>query len=238
MFEDEVATIRQVNFSGNTKTHDEVVRRALRTIPGNTYSHQAIVRTIREMGTLGYLNAEKITPDILPNPADRTVDIDYSLEESQSTDNFEFSGGFGGRGIGIILAARVNFNNFSLRRMFEKGGWNPIPSGDGQRLSLGVQVTGRGFQSYSLGFTEPWLAGRPTSLGVNFSYNLLNDNLTNQKNKLFSASVSLGKRLRWPDDFFSTRGTLSYQLFDIAGGALFLAEGQSSILSYRIFAQN
>ena len=231
--EDEIATIKQVTFSGNTKTHDDVVRRTLRTLPGRTYSQQDIIRTIRELSTLGFFNPENIVPSPIPNPQDRTVDIDYALEESQSTDNFEFSGGFGGRGIGIILAARVNFNNFSLRRMFEKGGWNPIPSGDGQRLSLGVQVTGRGFQSYSLGFTEPWLAGRPTSLGVNFSYNLLNDNLTNQKNKLFSASVSLGKLLRWPDDFFSTRGTLSYQLFDIAGGALFLAEGQSSILSYK-----
>lgn len=233
IFEDEIATIKEVNFSGNTKTHDDVVRRTLRTLPGRTYSQQEIIRTVRELSTLGFFNPENIVPTPIPNFQDRSVNIEYALEESQSTDNFEFSGGFGGRGIGVILAARVNFNNFSLKRAFEKGGWSPIPSGDGQRLSLGVQVTGTGFQSYSLGFTEPWLAGRPTSLGVNFSYNLLNDNALNQRNKLFSSSVSLGKRLRWPDDFFSTRATVSYQLFDIAGGALFLAEGQSSILSFK-----
>ena len=233
--EDEIATIKEVSFSGNSKTHDDVVRRTLRTIPGNTYSQDAIIRTIRELSTLGFFNPENITPNQLPSFEDRTVNIDYTLEESQSTDNFEFSGGFGGQGIGIILSARVNFNNFSLRNMFEPGGWDPIPSGDGQRLSLGAQVTGTGFQTYSLSFTEPWFRGRPTSLGVSFSYNLFTDNNSGieQRSELFSTSLSLGKRLRWPDDFFSTRGTLNYQLFDIAGGALFLAEGTSNILSFK-----
>jgi outer membrane protein insertion porin family len=230
IFEDEKATIRQVNFSGNTKTHDEVVRRSLRTVPGNTYSRSALVRTIRELGTLGFFNPEKINPELIPNPQDRTVDVEFQLEESQSTDNFEFSGGFGGRGIGVILSARVNFNNFSLQRMFEKGGWNPIPSGDGQRLSLGVQVTGTGFQSYSVGFTEPWLRGRPTSFGVNMSYNIINLRGSTERNELLNTSVSVGKRLKWPDDFFQTQTTLSYQLYDIFG-ATFLAEGTTSILS-------
>ncbi len=231
IFEDEKATIRQVNFSGNTKTHDEVVRRTLRTVPGNTYSRSAIVRTIRELSTLGYFNPEAITPDLVPNANDRTVDVEYRLEESQSTDNFEFSGGFGGRSIGIILSARVNFNNFSLQRMFEKGGWKPIPSGDGQRMSVGVQVTGTGFQSYTLGFTEPWFRGKPTSLGINLSYNLINLRNSNERNELFNSSLSIGKRLKWPDDFFSTQSVISYQLYDVFG-ATFLAEGTTSIISF------
>lgn len=232
LYEDEVATIRRVSFSGNTQTHDDVVRRTLRTTPGNTYSRDAIVRSIRELSTLGYFNPENITPDVLPNPQDKTVDISFDLDESQSTSNFEFSGGYGGRFIGAIISARLNFNNFSLKRAVE-GDFNPFPSGDGQTLSLGVQVTGTGYQSYSFGFVEPWLDGKPTSLGVNLSYNLINYTTTSERNKLFSASVSLGKRLRWPDDFFSTRTVLSYQLYDVAGATSFLAEGTSSLVSVR-----
>lgn len=231
--EDEIATIDQVTFSGNTKTHDDVVRRTLRTIPGKTYSRQAVVRTIRELGTLGYFQQQNITPDLNPNIQNKTVDISYQLDESQSTDNFEFSGGFGGRGIGLILSARLNFNNFSMGRALRGEGFNPIPSGDGQKLSLGVQVTGGGYQSYSFGFQEPWLSGRPLSLGVNFNYNLINYRGSDIRNELFSSSVSLGKRLNWPDDFFTQRTVLSYQLYDVAGGASFLAEGTSSVVSVK-----
>ena len=230
IYEGEIATIEEVSFSGNTKTHDDVIRRTLRTVPGQTYSRQAIMRTIRELGQLGYFQPQAITPDLNPNVENNTVDISYQLDESQSTDNFEFSGGFGGRGIGIILSARINFNNFSIQRAIRGEGWNPIPSGDGQKLSIGAQVTGGGFQSYNLGFQEPWLSGKPISLGVNFSYNLFK--FRTGKNELFSSSVSLGRRLKWPDDFFSQRTELSYQLFDVAGSS-FLAEGASNILSIR-----
>lgn len=244
IIEDEIATIREVSFSGNTKTHDDVVRRTLRTVPGSTYSRSAIIRTIRELGQLGYFTPEGITPDLFPNREERTVDIEYQLDETQGSDNFEFSGGFGGRQIGVILAARVNFNNFSVQRMFEPGGWNPIPSGDGQKLSLGVQVTGRGYQSYSFSFTEPWLRGRPTSLGVSLSYDLLNysrsrnrftgsSSGTDRSNELFSASVSLGRQLQWPDDFFTQRSILTYNRFNVAGFSQVFEDGQADLLSLR-----
>lgn len=241
IIEDEIATIRRVSFSGNTKTHDDVVRRTLRTIPGATYSRSAIVRSIRELGTLGYFNPEGITPNINPNREEGTVDIGFELDESQGTDNFEFSGGFGGRQIGVILSARVNFNNFSVARIFEPGGWNPIPSGDGQKLSLGVQVTGRGYQSYSFSFTEPWLRGRPTSLGVSMSYNLLNYRTSfftsldqpDRRNELFTASVSLGRQLQWPDDFFSQRLILTYNRFNVLGFSGIFEDGQADILTLR-----
>ncbi|MDX1671518.1 MAG: outer membrane protein assembly factor BamA [Balneolaceae bacterium] len=231
--EDEIATIKEVTFSGNTKTHDEVVRRTLRTIPGNKYSRSAVVRTIRELGTLGYFQPNAITPNLNPDQQNHTVDISYQLDESQSTDNFEFSGGFGGRGIGLILSARVNFNNFSIQRAVRGEGWNPIPSGDGQKLTLGVQVTGSGFQSYNLGFQEPWLGGKPRSFGVNLGYDLINFRNSNAKNELVQGSVSLGRRLKWPDDFFSMQTVLTYQLFDVVGGTAFLADGTSSILSLK-----
>ncbi|MFV1883681.1 MAG: outer membrane protein assembly factor BamA [Balneola sp.] len=232
LYEDEIATIRRVSFSGNTNTHDDVVRRTLRTVPGNTYSREAIVRSIRELSTLGYFDPQNITPDVIPSPQTKEVDVSFMLDESQSTSNFEFSGGYGGRSIGAIISARLNFNNFSLKRAVE-GDFTPFPSGDGQTLSLGVQVTGTGYQSYSFGFVEPWLNGKPTSLGVNLSYNFIRYRGFDERNKLFSASISLGKRLKWPDDYFSTRSVLSYQLYDVAGSTSFLAEGTSSIISIR-----
>jgi outer membrane protein insertion porin family len=231
IYEDEIATIRRVSFDGNSKTHDDVVRRTLRTIPGQKYSRRAIIRTIRELGQLGYFRPQSITPNLIPNRENNTVDINYTLGESQSTDNFEFSGGFGGQGIGLILSARLNFNNFSIQRAFSGEGWNPIPSGDGQRLSLGVQVTGSGYQSYSIGFREPWLGGKPLSFGVNLSYNLISYRNSDIRNELLSSSITLGRRLDWPDDYFTHQSVLSYQLYDVAGGASFLAEGTSSVLS-------
>ena len=240
--EDEIATIRRVSFTGNTKTHDDVVRRTLRTVPGETYSRSNIVRSIRELGTLGYFSPEGIQPDLDPDRENSTVDILFNLDETQGTDNFEFSGGFGGRQIGVILAARVNFNNFSFRRMFEPGGWRPIPSGDGQRLSLGVQMTGRGYQSYSFSFTEPWLRGRPTSLGVSASYNYINYGRQpsyynfgfeqpDRRNELFSTSVSLGRRLNWPDDYFTQRLVLTFNHFNVLGWDTIFEDGRANILS-------
>lgn len=232
IYEDEVATINAVSFTGNTKTHDDVVRRSLRTVPGNTFSRDAIVRSIRELGTLGFFDAEGIEPDYDPDPNTKTVDIIYSLKEAASTDNFEFSGGYGGQAIGAIVSARVNFNNFSLRRAFEKGGWAPIPSGDGQQVSLGVQVTGSGYQSYSLGFMEPWLNGKPNSFGINLSYNLINNKYWGYgKSELFTGSVSLGRRLQWPDDFFTQRTILGYQLYDVKEGGVAMQSGITNTIT-------
>tara|TARA_R100000908_G_scaffold59878_2_gene36784 strand:- start:20021 stop:22495 length:2475 start_codon:yes stop_codon:yes gene_type:complete len=233
LYEDEIANIRQVDFVGNSRTHDNVVRRTLRTIPGNRYSRDAIIRSIRELGQLGFFDPQNIQPDLVPNQQEKTVDITYRLDDSQSTSNFEFSGGYGGSSIGVILSASVNFNNFSLQRALEKGGWTPIPTGDGQKLSLGVQVTGTGYQSYSFGFQEPWFRGKPTSLGFNVSYNLLNYQGFNERNELFSSSISLGKRLKWPDDYFSTRTVLGYQLYNVSGTEAYFAEGSSNLLTLK-----
>ena len=232
IYEDEIATVKEVSFTGNTKTHDDVVRRTLRTTPGSKYSRQAIIRSVRELGTLGYFDAQNLQPDVLPDRNNKTVDVSYDLDESVSTDNFEFSGGYGGQAIGAIISARVNFNNFSIKRAFEKGGWKPIPSGDGQKLSLGVQVTGQGYQSYSVNFVEPWLGGKPTSLGVNLSYNLINSSgFSTGKSELFAGSVSIGKRLKWPDDYFSIRTTLGYQLYDVSQTTSFQRAGISNSIT-------
>lgn len=231
IYEDEIATIKNVSFSGNTRTHDNVVRRTLRTIPGQTYSRQSIIRSIRELSQLGYFDPANIEPSQYPNVQDKTVDISFKLDDTKSTSTFEFSGGYGGPSIGVILSSRVNFNNFSVQRAFEKGGWEPIPTGDGQQVSLGVQVAGNGYQSYSFGFMEPWFRGKPTSVGFNVSYDFINIRNTNEKNELFSSTVSVGRRLKWPDDFFVQRTIIGYQLYDVVGNASFLAEGTSSLLT-------
>ena len=232
LYEDEIASVGEVTFFGNTQTHDNIVRRTLRTVPGNQYSRQDIIRSVRELSTLGYFNPEGIVPNVIPDYENKKANVTYTLDESESTSNFEFSGGYGGRVIGAIISARLNFNNFSLKRAVE-GDFSPFPAGDGQTLSLGVQVTGSGYHSYSFGFVEPWLNGKPTSLGVNFSYNLIKYSYSDERNKLFSASVSVGKKLKWPDDYFSTRTTVGYQLYDVIGGSRYLAEGTSSLISVR-----
>ncbi len=233
IYEDEIATIKNVGFTGNTRTHDDVVRRTLRTVPGNKYSRSAIIRSIRELGTLGFFDPESIEPDVMPNRSDKTVDVSYRLDDTQSTSNFELSGGYGGSGIGVIISARVNFNNFSLQRAFKKDGWTPIPTGDGQQLSLGVQVTGRGYQSYNFGFNEPWFRGKPTSVGFNISYDFFNSTYNDSKYALFSSNVSIGRRLKWPDDYFSQRTVIGYQLYDIAGTENYLSAGNSNLFTIR-----
>ncbi len=230
IYEGEIATIDEVSFTGNVETHDNVIRRNLHTIPGNTYSRRAVIRTVRELGTIGYFRPASIRPNLMPNRENNTVDITYTVEPSQSTDTFEFSGGYGGSRIGLILSARVSFGNFSLERALNGEGWNPIPSGDGQTLSLGIQISGNGYQSYSFSFTEPWLAGRPNSLGISASYNVLSIIGSDQTNKLLSTSVSLGRRLDWPDDYFTQQTILNYRLYDISGGRFLLDEGRSATL--------
>ncbi len=240
IIEDEIAVVNSVGFSGNVKTHDDVVRRTLRTIPGNNYSRSAIMRSIRELATLGYFVPENIRPDLDYDFENKTVDINFFLDESQSTDNFEFSGGYGGRQLGLILAARVNFNNFSVQNMFDRSTWSPLPSGDGQRLSLGVQVTGSGYQTYSFSFMEPWFRGRPNSLGVSVAYNYFGGSASSGffqtstlgRQELFSASVSYGRRLTWPDDFFTSTSRIQYQYFNVRQFTDFLS-GQSNVISYK-----
>lgn len=235
--EDEIATVRQVDFSGNTKTHDDVVRRNLRNLPGSRYSRSAIIRSIRELSQLGYFDPEAIQPDLDVDYENKEVDIVYMLDESQSTDNFEFSGGYGGRQFGLILSAKVNFNNFSAGNMFNGEAWRPLPSGDGQKLTLGIQVTGRGYQNFSFGFQEPWFLGRPNSFGVNLSYSLFSGrsrsyfrSTTSRRQEMFSGSVSYGRRLSWPDDYFRHITRLRYQYFDVDGFVSMLG-GQANIIS-------
>ena len=212
------ARINKVSISGNTKTNDHVVMRELRTRPGQLFSRTDIIRTTRELAQLRYFDPETIVPDIVPNASDGTVDITYKVEET-SSDQIELSGGWGyGRIIGTL---GLSFNNFSMRKVFEAGAWKPVPSGDGQKLSLRLQSYGKGYLSYSASFTEPWLGGRkPNSLSVTYWHSLYS-NGKSKKDPLRSdfvingLTVGLGKRLAWPDDFFTLYQAVTLQRYDL-----------------------
>jgi len=218
IFEGKQATINKVTVKGNTRTNDHVIIREIRSQPGQLFNRSDIIRTTRELAQLQYFNQEKINPVPIPNPAEGTVDIEYDVEET-SSDQIELSGGWGyGRVIGTL---GVSFNNFSARNLFNSKAWRPVPSGDGQRLSVRLQSYGKGYISYNASFTEPWLGGRkPNSFTVSVYHSLYSNGLSKndperQSFTLNGLSFILGKRLTWPDDFFSLIQSINLQRYDL-----------------------
>ena len=220
IFEGPQATIDKVTIAGNDRTHEHVIRRELRTRPGQKFSRTDIVRSQREIVNLGYFNPEALGISTPVNAQRGTVDIEYTVEEKPS-DLLELSAGWGGAGRGVIGTLGVSFNNFSLRNILHKETWSPLPQGDGQRLSLRAQTNGRFFQSYNASFTEPWLGGKkPNSFTVaGFLTRVTNGQLSTSVNfqrlTIASLSVGLGTRLKWPDDNFVSNTTLTYQVLNL-----------------------
>lgn len=222
------ATIKNINISGNDKTKEYVIRRELRTIPGEKFSRTEVIRTEREIAQLGFFNQEKIGINPIPHPEDGTVDIDYTLEE-KSSDQLELSAGWGGN-IGLTGTLGVTFNNFSLSNIFNKKAWSPLPSGDGQKLSARIQANGKSYRAENLSFTEPWFGGKKrNSLTVSFyntrysnaySYNAATGSYqTNHSDtshlNILGVGVALGKQLRWPDDFFTLTYAVNYNVYQL-----------------------
>ncbi len=215
VYEGKQARINRIMIVGNDKTNDHVIRREIRTLPGELFSRSDIIRTQRELMQLGYFNPETMSVNPIPNQENGTVDIEYVLEEKPS-DQIELSGGWGGGR--VVGSLGVSFNNFSTRNFFKKGAWRPLPAGDGQRLSLRAQSTGLGFQAYSMSFTEPWLGGRkPNSLSISLTHTNLNNTSGDftQSFKSYGMSLGLGRRLKFPDDFFTLYNEASYQYYVI-----------------------
>ncbi len=214
MFEGPLATIDQVTIKGNDRTHEHVIRRELFTLPGEKFSRADIIRSQRQIVGLGYFNQENLGINTPVNAQRGTVNIEYKVEEKPS-DQLELSAGWGG--FGVVGTLGVSFNNFSARNMFNKKSWSPLPTGDGQRLSLRAQSNGRFFQSYTASFTEPWLGGKkPTSLTTAFSYTRYADFYDDAKNiGIMQGSVSIGRRLKWPDDNFISNTSIDYQRFNL-----------------------
>lgn len=215
LFEGPQATIDRVIIKGNERTHEHVIRRELRTRPGEKFSRSDIIRSQREIINLGYFNPESLGINTPVNAQRGTVDIEYVVEERPS-DQLELSAGWAGAGRGVIGTLGVTFNNFSLRNIFKKESWSPLPQGDGQRLSLRAQTNGRFFQSYNASFTEPWLGGKkPNSFSVTGFFNRFafgdRDQTNFQKFTIAGLAIGLGTRLKWPDDNFLSSTTISLQ---------------------------
>lgn len=212
--EGEKATWNKVTWSGNTTTHDHVVLRSLRTMPGDLFSKSNIKRTYFDLASMSFFDPQQIGQDIQPNPQDNTVDVHWSLVEKGSS-QVQLQAGYGGNS--FIGTLGLTFNNFSLRNFLKLKDFKPVPQGDGQTLSIQAQA-GQNFQNYSISFTEPWLFGtKPTALSVSLNNSRVNysDQLGNpMKLNIFSASAGLNRRLRWPDDYFSLYTGLQFQSYN------------------------
>ncbi|MEX2589180.1 MAG: BamA/TamA family outer membrane protein, partial [Chitinophagales bacterium] len=220
IYEGPQATIDEVRIYGNTKTNEKVVRRELRTLPGNKFSRSDLIRSQREIAQLGYFDPEQMDVRPIPNPEEGTVDIEYHVVEKPS-DQLELSAGWGGRGRGVVGTVGISFTNFSIQNLFDKGSWSPLPSGDGQKLSLRVQTNGKIYQSYNLSFTEPWIGGKkPNSFTVSYFHSRFADfNFATRevRGRMInnSTSVGIGTRLKWPDDFFVFQTSLNFQTYKL-----------------------
>lgn len=214
LYEGKQAVIGEVTIVGNTKTSDYVVLREIYTKPGELFKRSDIIRSQRELANLQYFNPETMQVNPKPNPATGTVDIEYVLEE-QPSDQFELQGGYGaGRLVGTL---GLSFNNFSTKKFFDASQWRPIPSGDGQTLSLRAQSSGRFFQSYNFSFIEPWLGGKkPQALSFSVYHTRLRDLQSDGFQNITGVSLGLGNRLKWPDNFFRSNVSVGYQRYNVS----------------------
>jgi len=211
------ATINKVTVTGNDRTNDHVIYREVRTRPGDLFSRADIQRTIRELGQLGYFDARNVNVTPKPNAETGTVDLEYTVVE-QSTSQLELQGGWGANT--VVGTLGLNFNNFSARNIGNKKAWKPLPTGDGQTINLRAQTNGTFFSSYSFSFSEPWLGGKkPNALSVSAYHNIMNSNGRTdslaQKISITGVSVGLGRRLKWPDDYFTLFQQVEFRRFDV-----------------------
>ncbi len=236
------AYFNSVSVVGNDKTNDHVIYRELRTRPGQLYSKANVVRTVRELGQLGFFDAQEISPNFNnPNPVEGTIDMEYSVKETGSS-QIELQGGYGGGG--FIGTLGLSFNNFSIKNIFNKEAYKPIPMGDGQKLALRLQAS-RFFQTYSFSFSEPWLGGkRPVQFSTSLSHTkqfLFNpvsrDADKNRSFNITGITFGLAKRLSVPDDYFTLSQAISYQRYDLNNyntGLFTFGDGFSNNLSYTV----
>ena len=240
--EGKLASFNKISVVGNDKTNDHVIFRELRTKPGELYSKDKVVRTVRELGQLGFFDAEQITPDFKNvDPNAGTVDIEFGLVEAGAS-QIELQGGYGGGG--FIGTLGFSFNNFSMRNIFNKESYKPVPSGDGQRLSLRLQSS-QFYNTYSFTFVEPWLGGRQpvqfsTSLSKTnqFRYDFFTGRADkSQSFEISSISIGLAKRLTVPDDYFLLSQAITYQYFNLNNyftGLFTFGNGVSNNINYTV----
>ena len=237
-----IAYFNKITVVGNDRTNDHVIYRELRTKPGQKYSKELLVRSIREIGQLGFFDAENIKPDFKNvDPQAGTVDIEYHVVEKGSS-QIQLQGGYGGGG--FIGTLGLSFNNFSARNIFNKDAYKPLPMGDGQKLALQLQGSSY-FQTYSLSFTEPWLGGKKPinffaslSHSKQFLYNYSTRDVTrDQSFNITSLSAGVAKRLKVPDDYFTLSTSASFQYYDLNNyntGLFTFGDGASRNLAFTV----
>ncbi len=236
------AYFNKITVVGNTRTNDHVIFRELRTKPGDLYSKDKVVRTVRELGQTGFFDPEQITPDFKNvDPNGGTVDIEYGLVEKGAS-QVELQGGYGGNS--FIGSVGVSFNNFSLKGLKDKKAWKPVPMGDGQSLSLRLQAN-RFYRVYSFSLADPWFGGeQPVQFSTSFShtkqfrYNFFTGSVNKEQFvSITGASIGLAKRLRVPDDYFTLSQSLSYQYYNLQNyftGLFTFGQGKSNNVSYTV----
>ena len=234
------ARIRNVSLEGNTITNDKIIMRELHTRPGDLFSRDAVIRSQRELVTLGYFKQESIQPVPQPHEEDGTVDIVYKVEEG-STSQLNLQGGYGS---GMIIGQiGIQLNNFSARNIFNKDAWAPLPAGDGQKLGFNAVTNGTYYYALSASFTEPWLGGhRAQSLTGTVYHNLYSNGFYTEKDsekyyslQITGAGVSFSKRLKWPDDYFIVSHGISYKHYILNNYSLntdIFTDGTANDLSY------
>ena len=213
IFEGKQAIVGQITIVGNTKTSDHVILREIFMRPGDLFKRSDIIRSQQALNALRYFAPEKLQVNPKPNPANGTVDIEFVVEE-QPSDQFELQGGFGaGRVVGTL---GLSFNNFSTKRFWKRKYWTPVPSGDGQTLTLRAQSSGPWYQSYNFSFVEPWFRGKkPNALSTSVYHTRLQSTSTGGYQYITGATLGLGKRLKWPDNFFRVQYSLGYQRYNV-----------------------
>ncbi len=244
--EGKLAHFNHVEVKGNDKTKDKVIYRELLTKPGQRYSKEAVVGSIRELGQLGFFDTQQLTPEFKNfDPIAGTVDLEYNVVE-QGASQIELQGGFGGGG--FVGTLGLNFNNFSIQNLFNKDAYDPLPMGDGQNFSVRAQAS-QFFQTYSISLTDPWFGGKkPIQFSASLSHTiqfLFNNLAVSQSERvnrdsrfnITGGSLGLAKRLSWPDRNFTLSHALSYQHFDLVNfntGLFTFGDGSSENLAYTI----
>lgn len=237
IYEGDQATVDRVAIAGNTKTNEHVIRREIWSKPGNLFSKSDITRTVRELAQMGHFDPEKLDCKPIPKPADGSVDLKYIVEE-KANDQLEISGGWGANM--FVGTVGIRFSNFSARRMFDRQSWRPVPSGDSQSLSLRASTNGSYYKAFSFSFTEPWLGGKkPTNFSFSIYHTIQNNSSYiyqsgTKSMKVTGASIGIGTRISWPDDYFTLYNELSIQNYLLKDWDYFIfTDGSSNNLSLK-----
>ena len=237
IFEGKQFTINEVGITGNVRVDDEVIRRELYTRPGELYDRSMLMQTIRMLGSMGHFNPEAIMPDIKP-VSDELVNVNWPLEE-QASDQFNIAGGWGsGTFVGSV---GITFNNLSLKNVFKKGAWRPYPMGQNQRLSISAQTNGTYYKAFSFSFTDPWLGGKkPNSFTLSAHISEQNNayyvwQTSTMHFRTYGVALGLGKRLTWPDPYFTLYGEASYERYDLKNWSSFImTNGAANLFSLKL----